>query len=718
MMKSPVMILLVSLLVIVGVSTAFGQDTGTPDTCRFDPTAPVWNVDTEGDTLFTIELWGWTDQVILATSLGFEIRTSTGGGTGHDDSLIIIDTFTTTVSPAPNIVTIAFSVLNEGSFPPASHEGFNGCLIGLVNLFTPLIPVNTPVKLGDMRLRLLDPTQLPCSFDIIIDSTFYPPAGPFKYSPQTGSGYPPEFFGSTITVVNNLCAPPADPEIGLDPDTSFYFEAVAGETDPDVQVLNVSNIGEGTLNWTATNLQPWLTLSPSSGVDDGPCSLYVSIAGLSAGSYEDTITVSDPAATNDPQKVPVYLTVLPPPPVIVLDPDSLTFEAVEGGPNPADQVLSITNAVESTLEWTATDDALWLTLNPTSGTGDGATTLSVNIAGLAAGVYSASVTVTDPNAVNSPQVARVALYIAEPPPEIVLTPNGFFFEAPEGGPNPLGQIMMITNDGGGTLDWTATDDADWLNLVPASGVGDAPCTLFVDVTGLAVGSYDAVVTVSDPAAINDPQTVDVNLIITDTTSTELATIIEPNPQYVYFKFAIDPMMATIYVGNFGEDCGASDVIESSILINDSIPALSTEILTSYPGFDGEVLAITIPIAPFLDGYGILFDTTISPYTVIADCETEASIEVEGEVTLIGKSSQIPERWIAPPDLAIVPGDADLSGYVDIDDVMALIGYIFGGQSLPGSIVRGDTDCSHSVDLDDVIVIIDYMYGGGPSPCAQ
>jgi hypothetical protein len=711
-MRYRLYLLLVSVIAIVGLSSAVGQDTGVMDTVRYVPESTTWTIDAAGDSLFSIELFGWTDQGITAFSLGFKIPTSTGGGTGHDDSLIVVDTFNYIMSTALP-VPWSFSAVDSARYPGAKHSLYNGCLLGRI---MPYFPPNTSSKVGDFFIKIPDPTLLPCEFDIAVDSVFFPPAGAFKFSPSSGSGYAPQYVGATIHVVNNICSPVEDPTIGLDP-ASFTFEAVAGEADPNVQVLNVQNVGEGTLNWTATNLQPWLTLSPNSGVDDGPCSLYVSIASLAAGLYEDTITVSDPAATNDPQKVPVYLTVLPPPPVIVLDPDSLTFEAVEGGPNPPDQILFISNAVESTLEWTASDDALWLALSPTSGIGDGACTLSVSITAIAAGIYSANVTVSDPDAVNSPQIAKVALYIAEPPPEIALDPDNFFFEVPEGGPNPLGQIMMITNTGGGTLDWTASDDADWLSLDPASGIGDGPCTLFVDVSGLGVGSYDAVVAVSDPAAVNDPQTADVNLIITDTTSGELATVFEPDPAHIYYKFAVDPIMATVYLGNFDENCGAGDVIESSIRINDSIPALSTEILPSHPDFVGEVLAITIPIAPFLDDYGALLDTTLNPYTVSGECVSVASFEVVGEVYLVGKYSQNPKQWIVPENEVVLPGDVDLSGNIDIDDIQTIVNYIFGGLPLPGSIIRADTDCSHSVDIDDIMVLVDYMFGGGPPPCS-
>jgi len=58
----------------------------------------------------------------------------------------------------------------------------------------------------------------------------------------------------------------------------------------------------------------------------------------------------------------------------------------------------------------------------------------------------------------------------------------------------------ISNSGTGVLNWTLTDDADWLSITPASGANTAgetdQVTATVDRTGLAENSYDATITVS------------------------------------------------------------------------------------------------------------------------------------------------------------------------------------------------------------------------------
>jgi hypothetical protein len=109
-----------------------------------------------------------------------------------------------------------------------------------------------------------------------------------------------------------------------------------------------------------------------------------------------------------------------PRPTIGLSPPILTFSAVLGGPDPLPQVFTVSNLgpAESTLNWTATDDAAWLSLFPTSGSLPGGAsepmTANVSISGLGVGTYYATVTVSDPNATNDPQTAAVVLVISAP----------------------------------------------------------------------------------------------------------------------------------------------------------------------------------------------------------------------------------------------------------------------------------------------------------------
>jgi hypothetical protein len=66
----------------------------------------------------------------------------------------------------------------------------------------------------------------------------------------------------------------------------------------------------------------------------------------------------------------------------------------------------------------------------------------------------------------------------------------------------------------------------------------------------------------------------------------------------------------------------------------------------------------------------------------------------------------------------VPGNAN--GYgdpaVDIDDMVYLINYVFGGGPAPIPLLCcGNANGSGDVDIDDIVYLINYIFGGGPAP---
>jgi hypothetical protein len=85
------------------------------------------------------------------------------------------------------------------------------------------------------------------------------------------------------------------------------------------------------------------------------------------------------------------------------------------------------------------------------------------------------------------------------------------FGAKTSGAKTTDQIIYINNSGGGTLNWSVSDDVSWLNCFPSSGTNAGSVTVSVEVTGLSAGTYTGTITVSDSNASNSPQTVSVTL---------------------------------------------------------------------------------------------------------------------------------------------------------------------------------------------------------------
>jgi hypothetical protein len=96
------------------------------------------------------------------------------------------------------------------------------------------------------------------------------------------------------------------------------------------------------------------------------------------------------------------------------------------------------------------------------------------------------------------------------PPAIGLSRNNLSFGYEIGGPPPSAQKVLITNIGGGTLDWTA-EAKSWIRVAPASGIGDGRIAVSVDAVSLAAGTYSSQVKIEAAGAANSPQTIDVTL---------------------------------------------------------------------------------------------------------------------------------------------------------------------------------------------------------------
>ena len=209
----------------------------------------------------------------------------------------------------------------------------------------------------------------------------------------SGATNSPQIIPVSLTVT---AASTATPVIGLSV-SSLAFSGTAGGVNPAAQSFTISNTGAGTLTWSARANAGWISsISPLNGTNNSTVTIGVSLAGLAAGTYNASITVGATGATV--RTIPVSLTVNPAStsatPAIGISASSLTFGGTAGGANPAAQSFTISNTGAGTLTWTASDNAAWLTLSPATGTNTGTVSASVNLAGLAAGTYSGTITVS------------------------------------------------------------------------------------------------------------------------------------------------------------------------------------------------------------------------------------------------------------------------------------------------------------------------------------
>ncbi|MCP4148650.1 MAG: BACON domain-containing protein, partial [bacterium] len=75
------------------------------------------------------------------------------------------------------------------------------------------------------------------------------------------------------------------------------------------------------------------------------------------------------------------------------------------------------------------------------------------------------------------------------------------------------QTLLITNTGGGTLNWSAEVSDSWIQASALSGTGNSEISVSIDPTGLVIGDYQGTIVISAPETDNAPVTVDVYLVV-------------------------------------------------------------------------------------------------------------------------------------------------------------------------------------------------------------
>jgi len=337
-------------------------------------------------------------------------------------------------------------------------------------------------------------------------------------------------------------------------------------------------------------------------------------------------------------------------PTIAFSPNRFTFPATAGGANPADQILEIWNSGPGTVDWSVSDDAAWLALAPASGSSSGEhdeVTASVDIAGMSAGDYSATMTIAAAGATNTPRTLAVSLTLTGTEgPTIAFGPASLGFSAVVDEANPANKTLEIWNSGTGTLDWSVSDDAAWLTLAPTGGSSTGEhdeATASVDIADMSAGDYSATITVAAAGAANTPRTASVSLQISDGAdgiAESVATATGTGTAFFVSSQGVIEQLVSVDEATLPEEgrpdlefphgffsfniTGATpgDEVEVEITLPDSVPADTQywnyynnewhQIPMTIDPNDGKVITITLVDGGLGDGDGVADGTIVDP----------------------------------------------------------------------------------------------------------
>ncbi len=428
--------------------------------------------------------------------------------------------------PSPTIVLTpasrSFAAVQGGGNPATQTveitNGGGGTLSGLQSL-----AVYQPGQPTGWLGATLNTTTAPATLTLTV-TTGSLAAGTYNAGVVISS---PVASNTPLGVTVTFTVAPSTPKIGLSA-TTVSFTASQGGASPATQILQLTNIGGGTLTGLGGSITypaggPTGWLSAGLGTTDAPTTLTLRATTgiLTAGTYTATISITAPGASNTPQTVTVTFTVTAPNVSIVVTPAAVSFTAEAGAGNPAAKSVQITNGgagtlsgLASTITYQPNQPGAWLQSTLSSTTAPATLTLTALTGALPAGSYNATIAIASPVAGNSPQNVTVTFSVtpATPSPEIGLSTSTRTFGATAGGGNPITQSLQVANTGGGALTGlqaTENPSATWLTVSLSSTTGPATLTFLATTAGLAAGSYTTTVNVTSPVASNSPQGVTV-----------------------------------------------------------------------------------------------------------------------------------------------------------------------------------------------------------------
>jgi uncharacterized protein (TIGR03437 family) len=301
--------------------------------------------------------------------------------------------------------------------------------------------------------------------------------------------------------------------------SNLTFDFQVGEGRPPDQAVSITTTG-GAAAWTGTVATQsggnWLGVSILAGTTPSTMVVGVSPAGLPAGTYTGTVTITAAGASNSPQTVTVTLRVTADP-VLRSNPPSLSFVQQTGTPGAPPQTILLTTSgapVNMTLAAATVSGGNWLTLSHTTATTPAAVVVSINAGGLAAGSYSGAIVITGAGAANTLTIPVSLLVSGSPMMRLSRTTLTFFHQIGQAAPPAQMVTVSSTSE---PLNYTAAattaSGGAWLNVAPLTGVTPGDLSVSVNPVGLAAGVYNGTIAVQPSAGGTAPITVAVRLVV-------------------------------------------------------------------------------------------------------------------------------------------------------------------------------------------------------------
>jgi trimeric autotransporter adhesin len=331
--------------------------------------------------------------------------------------------------------------------------------------------------------------------------------------------------GRTVTVGVGLTVQPA-PVVQIST-AGLTFTAQQGGAAPPAQTFTVTSSSPTAFSLNVESVTSWLTVSPTGNLTTNQTiTVPANPTGLGACACGTFIRITWGSSTVN---VPVNFNVTLPP-ALNFSPASLAYAYQVGGALPQAQTVAVSlyGVINGQQAFTAAvaTGGTWLAVSPTLGTTPATLSVGVSPTGLAPGIYNGSVSVTPTggSAASVPVTLTVTGTTA-----LSANPNAVNFTYAQGSSAPGAQSIQVSSAGNGSVAFTATSNAAWLTVLPASGATPVILTLTASVKGLGIGTYAGAISVAPTGG--SPLSILVNLVVT------APVTLSPSPSTLNFNYS-------------------------------------------------------------------------------------------------------------------------------------------------------------------------------------
>ncbi len=237
------------------------------------------------------------------------------------------------------------------------------------------------------------------------------------YSTYLGGNNTDKGYGIAVDTDNSRCVYVTGVTKSPNFPTLNPYQTSQGEDNEDAFVSKIDTIGNGSSSLLFS------TYLGGNGPDGGndiavDNSRNITVTGWTFSTNFPTLNQykKDPGDANADAFITQLFLEPDKPPAIQLSRTDLSFSAVTGetGVQTGAQAFYISNSGGGDLNWTASTSGAWLMVEPSTGAADALVTVNVDATGLATGSTAGTITISDPEAENSPQTVAVTLTVLDP----------------------------------------------------------------------------------------------------------------------------------------------------------------------------------------------------------------------------------------------------------------------------------------------------------------